>query len=194
MGSFHTASEGSCSAKGVFAFRGDRGYIIRPRASVKAALGLVGNEVMYGRFGKITTTCLLLLTGTLLPGCSDSGNKPAKLRRLEGVAKQIDLKTGVVSMLWKNDKGEERILEGTVKEDAEIWINGRAQRLEDIRVGDKVVVFGTREKKGGEEKLIATRVEVTRPQETDWKTVGKSATTQPAEKENQNNSRPAASP
>jgi aspartate 1-decarboxylase len=89
-------------------------------------------------------------------------------------------------MAWKNDKGAEVNLEGTVKEDAEIWINGRASRLEEVHEGDKVVVLGYRERKGEEEKLIATRIEVTRPQGTDWKPVGKAATTQPAKSKSAN--------
>lgn len=84
-------------------------------------------------------------------------------------------------MLWKNDKGKEIELEGTVKEGAEISINGRAHRLEDLREGDRVVVFGFRDKTGGVEKMIATRIEVSRPEEMDWKSVGGSATTQPTE-------------
>lgn len=129
---------------------------------------------------KITAFYVAVLAGGLLAGCSSGENKPQKIRKLEGIAKKIDQKAGVVSMLWKNDKGEERILEGTIKEGAEIWINGRAAKLDDIRIGDKVVVFGYREKTGGEEKLVATRVEANRPDEMDWKPVGKAATTQPA--------------
>jgi aspartate 1-decarboxylase len=148
---------------------------------------------MHGRLSKITAATLLFLAWGALPGCSGGGNKPPKLRRIEGVAKKIDLKAGVVSMVWKNDKGAEVNLEGTVKEDAEIWINGRASRLEEVHEGDKVVVLGYRERKGEEEKLIATRIEVTRPQATDWKPVGKAATTQPAEAKRANKNTPAVS-
>lgn len=135
---------------------------------------------MFERMVKITAGCLLLLAGTATTSCSGGADKPPKMRRLEGIAKRIDLRGGIVSMLWKNDKGKEIELEGTVKEDAEITINGRAHRLEDLREGDAVVVFGFRDKSGGVEKLIATRIEVSRPQEMDWKTVG-GPTTQPAE-------------
>ncbi|HKQ48387.1 MAG TPA: hypothetical protein VJZ71_09990 [Phycisphaerae bacterium] len=135
---------------------------------------------MFVRMAKITMAGVLLLAGAATSGCSSGKDKTPKMRRLEGVAKQIDLRAGVVSMLWKNDKGKEIELKGTVKEDAEITINGRAHKLEDLREGDAVVVFGFREKIGDMEKLIATRIEVSRPQDLDWKTVG-SPTTQPAE-------------
>lgn len=135
---------------------------------------------MLERMAKLTMVILVLLAGTAVTGCSDGGDKPPKMRRLEGIAKRIDLRGGVVSMLWKNDKGKEIELQGTVKADAEITINGRVHKLEDLREGDAVVVTGFRDKSGDVEKLIATKIEVSRPQELEWKTVG-GPTTQPAE-------------
>lgn len=135
---------------------------------------------MLERMAKLTMVILVLLAGTAITGCSDGGDKPPKMRRLEGIAKRIDLRGGVVSMLWKNDKGKEIELQGTVKADAEITINGRVHKLEDLREGDAVVVTGFRDKSGDVEKLIATKIEVSRPQELEWKTVG-GPTTQPAE-------------
>jgi hypothetical protein len=127
----------------------------------------------------VAVVALAFFAGTVITGCSSGDDKPPKMRRLEGIAKKIDLRSGVVSMLWKNDKGKEIELAGTVKADAEITINGRAHKLEDLREGDAVVVVGFRDKSGGAEKLIATRIEVSRPEEMDWKTVG-TPTTQPA--------------
>ena len=135
---------------------------------------------MLERMAKLTMVILVLLAGTAVTGCSDGGDKPPKMRRLEGIAKRIDLRGGVVSMLWKNDKGKEIELQGTVKADAEITINGRVHKLEDLREGDAVVVTGFRDKSGDVEKLIATKIEVSRPQELEWKTVG-GPTTQSAE-------------
>jgi hypothetical protein len=104
-----------------------------------------------------------------LAGCSESNGKKQKIRKIEGIAKMIDLEANKVSMTVKNDKGDEHEIEGTVRPDAEVLINGRKQRLEDIRPGDRVVVFGYREGKGEDKKLVATRVVVTRPRESDWK-------------------------
>lgn len=104
-----------------------------------------------------------------LLGCSDDGNKPAKIRKVEGVAEKIDLKGNYVAMSFTDDKGVKRTLAGTVKEDTEVWINGRSHRLEDVREGDKVVVFGYREGSGAEQKLVATKIQVSRPEESDWK-------------------------
>ena len=172
--------------------RGNRGYIMRPSINVKAAGEHAEKGIMFERIVKITTAGLLLAM-VATTGCSGGGDKSPKMRRLEGVAKRIDLRSGVVSMLWKNDKGKEIELEGTVKADAEITINGRAHKLEDLREGDAVVVVGFKDKTSGVEKLIATRIEVTRPQELDWKTVG-APTTQPAEEKKPTSPTAGASP
>ena len=148
---------------------------------------------MFERWAKTWGISLILLAATVPTGCSGGGDKPPKMKRLEGVAKKIDLRAGVVSMLWKNDKGKEIELAGTVKADAEITINGRIHKLEDLREGDQVVVTGFKDKSGGQEKLIATKIEVSRPQELDWKTVG-GPTTQPADGKNPTVSNTGASP
>ena len=59
--------------------------------------------------------------------------------------------------------------------DAEVWINGRSHKLEDVVQGDKVTVYGYRDKSSSEVKLIASKIEVTRPEGTDWKKPDKSA-------------------
>ena len=114
----------------------------------------------------------------LLPGCSDGGKNSRKTKRVEGVARKIDLKNNYVSMSYKTPKGDEIVLEGTVREDTEVVINGRHQKLEDVREGDAVVVIGYREGKGEDQKLVATRIEVTRAKESDWQST--TPTTQPA--------------
>lgn len=119
-------------------------------------------------------TCLvaaLIVCG--LVGCSKNNGKKPKTRVVEGVAKVIDLENNHVSMVTKDDKGNEIELTGMVREDTEVWINGRSQNLRDIRPGDKVVVTGYSEGEGDSKQLIATRVEVTRPQGSDWKATAK---------------------
>ena len=119
---------------------------------------------------------LLCVTGLLLAGCSDKSKKTPKIRRIEGVATKIDLKNNSVAMIRKDDKGNEMTVEGTIRENTEVRINGRDQKLEDVQVGDKVIVSGYREGKGADQKLVATMIEVVRPREADWK----SAPSQPA--------------
>lgn len=104
----------------------------------------------------------------LAPSCSSDDDKPPKIRKVEGTAKDIDLKNNYVSMLFTNSKGEEMLLEGTVREDTEVWINGRSHALQDLREGEHVVVFGYREGEGLSEKLVATKIEVQRPESEDW--------------------------
>lgn len=104
------------------------------------------------------------------PGCSSDDDKAPKLKKITGVAKTVDLKNNDVSMLFRNDEGMEIELRGEVRPDTEVWINGRAQKLSDVRPGDSVTVIGYRDKSSNEPKLIATRIEVDRPESSDWKT------------------------
>ena len=122
-------------------------------------------------------SCLLLLcvTGLLLSGCSDKSKKTPKIKRIEGVAVKIDLKNNSVAMLRKDDKGNEMQIEGMIRENTEVRINGRDQKLEDVKVGDKVIVSGYREGKGADQKLVATMIEVIRPREADWKSASQPA-------------------
>jgi hypothetical protein len=132
---------------------------------------LVQNRVVCG---------LGLVLALGLVGCSENSSKKPKIRRIEGVAKTIDLEKNQVSMVVRNDKGIESELMGTIREDTEVWINGRSQQLQDIRPGDNVVVFGYREGSGEAKKLVATKVEVTRPRDSDWKSTAKPIAKEPA--------------
>ena len=125
----------------------------------------------------MTRKCLLSLcvTGLLLASCSDKSRKTPKIRRIEGVATKIDLKNNSVAMVRKDDKGNEMTIEGTIRENTEVRINGRDQKLEDVKVGDKVIVSGYREGKGVDQKLVATMIEVVRPREADWKSASQPA-------------------
>lgn len=113
----------------------------------------------------------MLILAVVLPvaGCSEDRGKAPKMNRMTGVAKRIDLKNNEVSMSFTDENGVERELSGSVREDTEVWINGRLHRLEDVREGDAVVVTGYRDKSSEEHKLVATQIEVTRPEASDWK-------------------------
>jgi hypothetical protein len=106
-------------------------------------------------------------------GCSDKSGKSPKVKKVVGIAKKIDLTNNRVAMAVSDEKGNSRMLEGTVREDTEVWINGRSQRLEDVREGDKVEVSGFKEGDGENAKLVATKVIVTRPEGSDWKSTSK---------------------
>lgn len=119
--------------------------------------------------------CLVIAAGILLPGCSDDSDRAPRIKKITGVAKEIDLKNNRVSMLFKNEKGNEIVLSGAVKEDTEVWVNGKLHKLDDVREGDTVTVFGYRDKSSDEPKLIATKIEVVRPESGDWKKQDKPA-------------------
>lgn len=111
-----------------------------------------------------------LLTAVLgFAGCSDKEKKSPKVRKIEGIAKHIDLKNNDVSMVFKDDRGVERELRGTIRENTEVVINGRTQKLEDIRENDRIIVTGYKDGSGDGAQLVATMIEVIRPQESDWK-------------------------
>lgn len=117
----------------------------------------------------------LVVAVGVVAGCGDGSKKAPKMKTVTGVAKAIDLKNNSVSMSFVNPEGKEITLTGSVKPDAEVWINGRSHKLEDIHEGDKVTVLGYRDKASDEIKLIATKIEVTRPEGSDWKKSDKSA-------------------
>jgi hypothetical protein len=127
---------------------------------------------------------LLLLAGPLIVlavgGCSDKKSKGPKIRKVQGIARKIDLANNRVSMTRIDPDGRETLLEGSIREDTEVWINGRNQKLEDIREGDRVEVYGFREGEAEEARLVATKVIVTRPRESDWKSTSQPASAQPA--------------
>lgn len=122
----------------------------------------------------------LALLAILAPsGCSDDAGDKPRIQKVEGIAKSIDVEKRIVSMTFTDDRGNERELEGTFKEDTEVLINGRSQEIKDIRPGDKVKVYGYREGKGENQKLIAEKVEVTRPSSSDWKPTGQGGAKSP---------------
>ena len=64
---------------------------------------------------------------------------------------------------YSEKKLKEVEIEGTLAPNAEILIDGKTAKLEDVRVDDRVRVTGFIEKDDGQKALIATKVEVTRP-------------------------------
>lgn len=119
-------------------------------------------------------------------GCSDDAGDKPRIRKVQGVAKSINVEKRIVSMTFTDDRGNERDLEGTFKDDTEVLINGRTQEIKDIRPGDKVTVYGYREGKGSDQKLIAEKVVVERPRSSDWKPTGQGDAKSPPPAEEKN--------
>ena len=65
-------------------------------------------------------------------GCSNKEKSSVKVRRVEGVAKDINLQTGEVSMTVVREDGKENELKGRTDDTTEISINGRVQALSDV--------------------------------------------------------------
>ncbi len=110
-------------------------------------------------------------------GCRRSGSKRTH-RTISGTALNIDEATGRVSMrFFHKDSGSYRTVEGVVKPETEILINGRVAQLNEVRVNEEVVVTGYVEKEGGTRRVVATKIQV---QRDEWSKGG--ATTKPAGK------------
>jgi hypothetical protein len=110
----------------------------------------------------ITIGILAVLAGLAFVGCGDTDNTPKHSSR-KGKVTSINPQTGEVRMMSYTKEGKEREVVGTLGQDAEITINGRTARLEEVMVDDPVEVTGRIEKHDGEVKLIALKVFVTRP-------------------------------
>ncbi|MFQ5501658.1 MAG: hypothetical protein ACE5EQ_05080 [Phycisphaerae bacterium] len=156
---------------------------------MQTTLFVVGLSMVIGELNRMNKTRSLVLPVPMIlagfclltAGCSDDNQGP-KIRKREGVAKSIDVENRKVSMSFTDKRGETHVLEGTFTDETVVFINGRSQGIKDIRPGDKVLVYGYTEGKGTDRRLIATRVRVSRPAETDWKPAGQGAatpTTQP---------------
>lgn len=103
-----------------------------------------------------------LLLAAMPSGCSRESEGP-EYNEIEGTVSGIDGEGGAVRMRWYSPKRNETIeLTGFLASDAEILIDGRTARLEDVQIEDRVVVVGRQEKVNGERRLVATRVEVRR--------------------------------
>ena len=114
----------------------------------------------------LRTAAILSLSAVLIlaGGC----RRPAQERKYDavaGVATEIDLDTGYVSMDWRNEEtGGVRRLTGRVTQETEILINGIGAKLADVRLGDRVtvVVYHLLDEPT---RQIVTQVQIERPEQ-----------------------------
>lgn len=107
----------------------------------------------------------LLLAGLLAGGCRKEDDTP-KYQVIEGRVKSINTQTQEVEMVWYNERKKQEItLQGKLAPDAEIMINGRTARPEDIMIDERVKVTGREEKRDGLRQLVAVKVEVVRAED-----------------------------
>jgi len=82
--------------------------------------------------------------GLTLTGCRSKKSK-RKYKTLQGVIERID-KDGAVAMSWFNEKrGKTMIISAPIREDTEIYIDGKLADLSQVKPGDQVVVEGYKE-------------------------------------------------
>ncbi len=88
-----------------------------------------------------TAAILSLSAAVILVGGCRRPVQEREYNAVAGVASEIDLDTGRVSMDWRNeDTGDIRRLTGQVTQETEIFINGIGAELADVRLGDRVTV------------------------------------------------------
>ena len=121
----------------------EKGFTMKSTCMNKPVLGMMGIVV-----------ALALLS---VAGCGDKSDS-SKHINAKGRVTGIDLTSGQVKMLWYRSKGDLEI-SGTLAPNAEILINGRTVRLEDVQIGDSVEVIGRVENKNS---IVATQVHIKR--------------------------------
>lgn len=120
---------------------------------------------------------MLLAAIVMTVGCRS--DKPERKYRepIDGTAEAINVETGEVTMLWYNEKKDKEIpLTGRVTDETEYFINGRAAKLTDIRLKERVRVSGYIRGSDMDREYVVVKVEVERDE--DW--IPTSATTRPA--------------
>lgn len=114
----------------------------------------------------LQTAAILSLSAAviLVGGC----RRPAQERKYDavaGVASEIDLDTGYVSMDWRNEEtGDVRRLTGQVTHETEIFINGIGAELADVRLGDRVTVVVYHLLDDPTHRIV-TQVQIERPEQ-----------------------------
>ncbi len=112
-----------------------------------------------------TAAILSLSTGVILAGGCRGPAPQRKYDAVTGVASEIDLDTGNVSMDWRNEEtGEVRRLTGQVTQETEIFINGIGAELADVRLGDRVTVVVYHQPDDPARRIV-TQVQIERPEQ-----------------------------
>jgi hypothetical protein len=97
-----------------------------------------------------------------IAGCGGTDEAPEH-KSIKGKVTRIDTSSGQVCLMWYNPKEKaEKEITGTLSSNAEICINGKTARLEDVMVDDEVTVTGFREKHDGVPRLVAVKVDIRR--------------------------------
>jgi hypothetical protein len=131
-----------------------------------------------GSIARIVCASSIVVGLAALSGCGEK-RPEREYRTIAGTAKSIDEATGKVAMIYHNKKKQLDIpVEGTITPNTEILINGRVAQLGEIKIGEQVVVTGYVERQGDDKRIIATKIEVERPE---W-TRGPNAASQSASK------------
>jgi hypothetical protein len=112
----------------------------------------------------VVCSIALVFTLSLLgsAGCGGKDEAPEH-KSIKGKVTRVDTSSGQVSMMWYNPKKRaEEEIPGKLAANAEILINGKTARLDDVMVDDEVTVTGFREKRDGIPGFVAVKVDIRR--------------------------------
>jgi len=101
-------------------------------------------------------------------GCNEHEQRKPKSKTMEGVITRLEIDKGRLAMKMRDPKDKSQFLpqeiEGSVTPTTELWINGKAAKMADLRVSDKVEATGYRQGKGENEQIIAEKLSIERPE------------------------------
>lgn len=115
----------------------------------------------------LRTSVMAVILGLLVlgGGCSDK-ESAVVIRQLQGTIEKMDVSSGRVTLRYLHEEtGEERLVQGLVTDETEIFVNGRLAKLQDMRIGEHILVHGRVEKIGKDRRITALKIEISR-QET----------------------------
>ncbi|MCK4661160.1 MAG: hypothetical protein KAV82_16690 [Phycisphaerae bacterium] len=109
---------------------------------------------------------LLVAVGLVPAGCKEDSRVP-KVYILTGTVEEIDLANGRVRISYYSDKhGRTLTAEAVVTRETEIFINGIAAELKDVRVGERAEGETVVTHKGDERIITVRCVRIERPKPT----------------------------
>ena len=109
----------------------------------------------------LVTTGIAVAAAALV-GCSEQDATPQH-RSLKGVIERIDLAESKLALRFYSEKHQaETTITGLVNEQTRIFINGRASKLEDLKVGERIEVVGRVLGHGTEREVVAVEIKAER--------------------------------
>ncbi len=110
----------------------------------------------------LVVAVIAVAAAAAVTGCSEQDDVPQH-RSLKGVIERIDLAESKVTLRYYSEKHQaETTITGLTNEQTRIFINGRASKLEDLKVGERVEVVGRVQGHGTKREVVAVEIKAQR--------------------------------